>query len=597
MAGWRPAPPPGPPLPAGTVAFGMRDGTEIPLPAVAGRGLGLTGPGAPDAARALLIGLLAAASPGRGRPGAQVVIPVADIGQLIGDHQEAQIPGVVPGLPDGLIIAPGLAGALDHIETEITHRLRLLGAGGDGDLSAPEPPGTTGEAALPPLALIATVDQASARRVQAVLEAGTGAGVVGVVLGDWAAGIACRISADGTVLAATDAGLAGAEAFHLPAPDAATMLGLLRGAQGHVTADTPGTPDTGSGQEPGAVARPAEPPRDHTDDAPGGDHASPHAARQRPAAQPPPGQDRAASPKPKPKAAPPAGGPLAAPGDVEPQTRRSSVSALSTGIEATVTQPVHIAVLGPLQVTALGREIRGGLRKARELLAYLALHPDGVTGEAISEALWPESGPRYATAQRNLALRKAREMLRTATGLSQPMFITLASERYRLDPALIHIDLWRFEAALDQARTTDDESTQLAVLQQAAALYHGPLVDGAAYDWAERYAEPLRRRVLDALARIAEILQDRDPGEALTTLETALAHDPYNEAVYQKIMGIQARLGRLDAARRTLSLLETRLTELGVTPGAQTRQAAAALLGPPGPPPARPQPPGRSPAP
>jgi DNA-binding SARP family transcriptional activator len=461
-----------------------------------------------------------------------------------------------------LIIAPGLAGALDHIETEITYRSRLLGAGGDGDLSAPEPSGTTREMPLPSLALIATVDRASARRVQAVLEAGTRAGVIGVVLGDWAAGTTCRISADGTVLAATDAGLAGAEAFHLPAPDAATMLGLLRGAQGHVTADTPGTPGTGSGQEPGAVARPAGPAHDHTDDGPGGDHGSPHAARQ-----------------PKPQAAPPAAGPLAVPGDVEPQARRSAVGTLSTGIEATVTGPVHIAVLGPLEVTAAGREVRGGLRKARELLAYLALHPDGATGEAISEALWPESGPRYATAQRNLALRKAREMLRTATGLSQPMFIILASERYRLDPALIHVDLWRFEAALDQARTTAGESTQLAVLQQAAALYHGPLVDGAAYDWAERYAEPARRRAVDALARIAEIMQPTDPEQSLTTLEAALAHDPYNEAVYHKIMHIQDRLGRPDAARRTLRLLETRLAELGLSPDPATRQAATGATG------------------
>jgi DNA-binding SARP family transcriptional activator len=549
----------------------MRDGTEIPLHAVAGRGLGLTGPGAPGAAGALLIGLLAAASPGSRRPGAQVVIPVADIGQLTGDHQGIHIPGVVPGLPDGLIIAPDLAGALDRIETEITHRSRLLDTGGDGDLSAPEPPGTTGEAPLPPLALIATVDRASARRVQAVLQAGTRAGVVGVVLGDWAAGTTCRIGADGTVLAATDAGLAGAEAFHLPAPDAAAMLGLLRGAQGHVTADTPGTPGTGSGQEPGAVARPAGPAHDHTDDGPGGDHGSPHAARQ-----------------PKPQAAPPAAGPLAVPGDVEPQARRSAVGTLSTGIEATVTGPVHIAVLGPLEVTAAGREVRGGLRKARELLAYLALHPDGATGEAISEALWPESGPRYATAQRNLALRKAREMLRTATGLSQPMFIILASERYRLDPALIHVDLWRFEAALDQARTTAGESTQLAVLQQAAALYHGPLVDGAAYDWAERYAEPARRRAVDALARIAEILQPTDPERSLTTLEAALAHDPYNEAVYHKIMHIQDRLGRPDAARRTLRLLETRLAELGLSPDPATRQAATGATGnQPGHPPSR----------
>ena len=57
------------------------------------------------------------------------------------------------------------------------------------------------------------------------------------------------------------------------------------------------------------------------------------------------------------------------------------------------------------------------MRKARELLAFLAVHPDGASGEAISEALWPEADPGRAAGQRNLALRKAREMLRTATGL------------------------------------------------------------------------------------------------------------------------------------------------------------------------------------
>jgi hypothetical protein len=54
---------------------------------------------------------------------------------------------------------------------------------------------------------------------------------------------------------------------------------------------------------------------------------------------------------------------------------------------------IRVEILDPLRITARGQEIRGGLRKARELLAFLAVHPDGVTGEAISEALWPESPP------------------------------------------------------------------------------------------------------------------------------------------------------------------------------------------------------------
>jgi DNA-binding SARP family transcriptional activator len=44
-------------------------------------------------------------------------------------------------------------------------------------------------------------------------------------------------------------------------------------------------------------------------------------------------------------------------------------------------------------------------------------------------------------------------------------------------------------------------------------------------------------------------------------------------------MRLPAGAGRPDAARRALSLLETRLTELGVTPGPQTRTLAASLVG------------------
>jgi DNA-binding SARP family transcriptional activator len=62
-------------------------------------------------------------------------------------------------------------------------------------------------------------------------------------------------------------------------------------------------------------------------------------------------------------------------------------------------------------------------------------------------------------------------------------------------------------------------------------------------------------------------------------LETAITHDPYNEAIYQQIMHIQVQLGRSDAARRTLTLLETRLASLGLNPESATRQVASA---PPG---------------
>jgi DNA-binding SARP family transcriptional activator len=553
QASGQPAPP-ARPLPAGTVVFGTRGNTEIPLAAVARPGVGLTGPGARAAARALMIGLLAAPAAGSGHQRAQVVIPAADALQLAGDHQPAApVPGVTPGLPGGLTVTPSLASALDHIETEITRRLRLQQAGQDNP-AAPATPGP-GEAALPPLALIATVGRASAPRIRAVLEAGARAGVTGVLLGGWPAGTTCHIGADGEVIAATGPGLAGVRACHLPAADTAALLSLLRGAQGHLAGGDPGAADPVSALAAGDRGRePARAPQQGQDSAGEDSPAQPsHHDLARPASPPPP-----------PVASPPAGGP--------PAGHRATT--LSTATRPGSGQPVAICVLGPLRITAGGAEIRGGLRKARELLAYLAIFPEGVTAGAIGEALWPESSPRYAASQRHLALRKAREILRSATGLPTPMFITLAGERYRLDPALIEVDLWQFDAALDQAQAAASDQDQLAALQHAAALYHGPLADGGGYDWAERYAEPARRRAVDALARIAGILQPGRPEQALTVLETALAHDPYNEAVYQKIMHIQHCLGRPDAARRTLRLLETRLAALGLSPAPATRQAA-----------------------
>jgi DNA-binding SARP family transcriptional activator/nucleoid-associated protein YgaU len=241
-------------------------------------------------------------------------------------------------------------------------------------------------------------------------------------------------------------------------------------------------------------------------------------------------------------------------------------------------RPVQLTLLGPLRITAAGQEVAGGMRKARELLAFLAVqYPDGASGDVISEALWPEADPGRAAGQRNLALRKAREMLRTATGLPEPRWILNVSGRYRLDPALIGTDLEAFSQALEEARNASGDA-RLAAWRRAVALYRGELAEGSGYEWAEPYAEAARRRALDAWTAIAEILQPADPDEALSALETALGHDPYNEYLYVRIMRLQAAAGRPEAVRRTLGLLESKLTDLGLTPSSQTRQAAVALL-------------------
>ena len=229
-------------------------------------------------------------------------------------------------------------------------------------------------------------------------------------------------------------------------------------------------------------------------------------------------------------------------------------------------------MLGPLRITAAGQEISGGMRKARELLVFLAMRPDGAAAEAISEALWPGRPPGPATASatspcaRPAKCSAARPAGPPRCGSSMPTAGTPSTLPGSAPTCAVH-------AALDPPATPPPTRTGWPPARGGRAVPR-PLADGAGYDWAEPYAETARRRALDAWTPIAEILQPGDPGQALAALESALAHDPYNEYLYQKIMRLQAAAGRPDAVRRTLSLLEARLGELTSRPAADPAVAA-----------------------
>jgi DNA-binding SARP family transcriptional activator len=479
-----------------------------------------------------------------------VIIPAADAARLLPGAGRAAIPG--------LAVPATLEAALGELEALQLTLARLRGAD-DGDLAGDGPaPGAAG----PGVTLIAAPEPGSARRLAAILDAGRRTGTGAVLLGAWPAGVTCQVAADGTVTAVTPPApdLDGVRLFTLGAAEAAAITTVLQEAGGSPPAPRPGPPASTPGDGQPSAA---------------GNHAASAGYLTAPQARPHPAHVPAPAPAPPASAA------------AEPAP--SAPPELGD-------RPVQLALLGPLRITAAGQEVAGGMRKARELLALLAVHPDGASGDAISEALWPESDPARAASQRNLALRKAREMLRTAAGRPEPMWVLNAAGRYRLDPALIGTDLEAFSASLEQARTASGEA-RLAACREAVALYRGELAEGTGYEWAEPYAETARRRTLDAWTTIAEILQPSDPGQALSALETALAHDPYNEYLYVRIMRLQAAAGHPEAVRRTLALLESKLTGLGLTPSSQTRQAAAALLAAAGPAPGQPRRPAREPLP
>ena len=398
-----PSPPAGPPEPGtpGTIPLGVRGDSQVAADIAALGGLGLTGPGAASAARALLAGLLAQAPPAQAAMPATIIIPAPDAARLLPGADAAAVPG--------LSVPASLQAALDEMEALVLSQARTTGVPKAGD----DPPGT--EAASGPRAsLITSCDPGAVPRLRGILAAGRSLGAWAIVLGPWPSGTTCQVAADGTVTAVSppNTDLDGIRLFHLGAAEAAAITAVLLEAS-ESPPPAPDPPDPG--ENPAAPAGP-----------PAGTPAGGH--RYLPAPAPAPAPD--APPAPPAPATTPSPAPGAAPG----------------------ARPVRLAVLGPPRITAGGDEISGGMRKARELLTFLAVHPDGASGEAISEALWPEAGTGHAATQRNLALRKARELLRTATGTTGPRWIIHTSGRYHLDPALFSTDLQDFQDALDEAR-------------------------------------------------------------------------------------------------------------------------------------------------
>jgi DNA-binding SARP family transcriptional activator len=441
---------------------------------------------------------------------AGIIIP-ADAARLLPGEVAAGIPGVS--------VPASLEAALDEMEAVLLSQARTSGAfdASDGPQATVSAAGTTG----PGAALIATCGPGTTQRLRGILESGRALGAAAILLGPWQLGVTCQVAADGMVtdVMPSGAGLEGIRLFNLGAAEAAAITAVLRDARG----TPPAAP---------ALARPAtatvSPPSRRAADVPREPRPAAGSYLPAPAMPAPPAPARAAQHH--------AGTSTPRCGHSRcghPALAGAAPAADGEAATPDTARPVQLTMLGPLRITAAGQEIGGGLRKARELMTFLAVHPDGASAEAISEALWPQSDTSHATGQRNLALRKAWGMLRSSTGLAAPMWITHASGRYRLDPSLIRADLWQFSDALDKVRHAAGDEARLAACRKAAGLYHGELAEGEGYDWAEPYAETARRRALDAWTTIADILQARDPDQALAALESALSHDPYNEFLYQ----------------------------------------------------------------
>jgi DNA-binding SARP family transcriptional activator len=162
------------------------------LPQLPPGGVGLTGEGAPAAARAAMVSTLASGGPREPDRRGEVVIDATTLTTLIG--ADPARPGPWPRLH----IADDLDHALTIIESRLLHRSRILDEHSLDDLDtlrehAPD------EEAIPPVLLITQTPPAGARmRTRVSLGLGAGLDLSALLLGEWDHGTTVQVAADGT---------------------------------------------------------------------------------------------------------------------------------------------------------------------------------------------------------------------------------------------------------------------------------------------------------------------------------------------------------------------------------------------------------------
>ncbi|WP_158920186.1 BTAD domain-containing putative transcriptional regulator [Streptomyces sp. NBRC 109706] len=244
--------------------------------------------------------------------------------------------------------------------------------------------------------------------------------------------------------------------------------------------------------------------------------------------------------------------------------------------------PVRVRLLGGMSLFIREEENPLGMKEAaKEFLAILAAHPQGLRNDTLTELLRLSTTPEQATKDLVNLRRAVRRTLRQATESRSAAFVLQTADRHRLDPQLVRSDATDFTHAIETARRTREPEARTQALERAIDLYQGPLCDGADYPWADELRQWLHHKAIDAAILLADhhTTHSEDHHQARNLLERAAGWEPTSEPICQRLMRLHLKNGHPEAAHHAYQRLARHLKEIGVRPGDTTRS----LLTPPTP--------------
>jgi DNA-binding SARP family transcriptional activator len=220
---------------------------------------------------------------------------------------------------------------------------------------------------------------------------------------------------------------------------------------------------------------------------------------------------------------------------------------------------LRVRVFGGLALESGGTALAPpASRRARELLAWLALHPGRHARAAVAARFWPDVLDSSARA----SLRTTLHELRRALGPAGPC---LVADRDAVALDAEWVDARELDALLAAGRA-----------EEALALRDGELLAGLEDDWVLAERDALRERIagrLGTLAEAAEAAGDRAAAARLSREQVAL--DPLSEergrALVRRLAGAGDRAAAIAAYERLCDRLRTGLR---IAPSAETRALA-----------------------
>jgi DNA-binding SARP family transcriptional activator len=229
-----------------------------------------------------------------------------------------------------------------------------------------------------------------------------------------------------------------------------------------------------------------------------------------------------------------------------------------------------IALLGPLAATA-GTQAHRLRSKARQLLAYLALHPQGATTDELASAVFADLAED----------RARRRVWRSISEVRAELGDVLArkGDRYLLDRTVVAIDIDEFDLFLAQAHT-ETGAARARLLERGLALVRGDPLADTDYPWAAGEVRHLRAKIVALLHELGELrLADGDATGAIAAAERALEFETEDESAQRLAMRAESALGLRDAIVERYEQLRIELDQrFGLEPEQETRALYRRLL-------------------